>query len=152
MARSQGPVRIRRERTMSSRARIAAAVLAVTFAAAAPAAAAPPSQPGQQGFPHRPVCGPPAAGRARCHAEVVTQGDGVTPLATAGPAGYGPNELRAAYSLPATTAGGGQTIAIVDAYDLPSAESDLNTYRGQFGIPACTTGGGCFRKVGQGAA
>src|SRR3954471_24576881 len=131
---------------MSSRARIAAAVMATTFAAAAPAAAAPPSQPGQQGFPHRPVCGPPAAGKARCHAEVVTQSDGVTPLATAGPAGYGPTQLRSAYSLPSATAGAGQTIAIVDAYDLPSAESDLNTYRTQFGIASCTTANGCFRK------
>src|SRR5690348_9319400 len=100
-------------RRMSTRSRIAAAVMAASFAAAAPAVAAPPSQPGQQGFPHRPVCGPPAAGHARCHAEVITQQDGVTPLATAGPAGYGPADLRAAYNLTtATTAGAGQTIAI----------------------------------------
>jgi subtilase family serine protease len=135
-----------------TRARIAAAVMAASLAAAAPAAAAPPAQPGQQGFPHRPVCGPPAAGQARCHAEVVTRQDGVTPLATAGPSGYGPAQLRSAYNLPSSTAGAGQTIAIVDAYDLPTAESDLATYRSQFGIAPCTTANGCFRKVGQGAS
>jgi len=134
---------------VSSRARLAAAVIAASFAAAAPAGAARPSQPGQQGYPHRPVCGPPAAGHARCHSDVVTEQDGTTPLATAGPAGYGPDQLRSAYNLPSTTGGAGQTIAIVDAYDLPTAESDLNTYRAQFGIPSCTSASGCFRKMGQ---
>jgi subtilase family serine protease len=37
----------------------------------------------------------------------------------------------------------------VDAYDDPTAEADLARYRGQFGLPACTTAGGCFRKVNQ---
>jgi subtilase family serine protease len=64
------------------------------------------------------------------------------------PSGYGPADLRAAYDLP-STGGSGATVAIVDAYDDPSAESDLSTYRSTFGLPACTTSGGCFRKVGQ---
>jgi uncharacterized protein with LGFP repeats len=37
----------------------------------------------------------------------------------------------------------------VDAYDLPSAESDLANYRSQYGLPACTTANGCFRKVNE---
>ena len=41
------------------------------------------------------------------------------------------------------------TVAIVDAYDDPNAEADMNTYRSTFGIPACTTANGCFRKVNQ---
>ena len=41
------------------------------------------------------------------------------------------------------------TVAIVDAYDLPTAESDLGVYRAQYGLPACTTANGCFRKVDQ---
>jgi len=65
------------------------------------------------------------------------------------PSGYGPAELRSAYQLPSTTAGGGQTVAIVDAYDDPSAETDLGVYRAQYGIPACTTANGCFTKVNQ---
>jgi subtilase family serine protease len=50
--------------------------------------------------------------------------------------------------LPSTAAGAG-TVAVVDAYDDPSAEADLRVYRAQFGLPACTTANGCFRKVGQ---
>ncbi|HWU47834.1 MAG TPA: cell wall-binding repeat-containing protein [Humibacter sp.] len=38
---------------------------------------------------------------------------------------------------------------MVDAYDLPSAESDLGAYRSKFGQPPCTTANGCFRKVDQ---
>jgi len=65
------------------------------------------------------------------------------------PSGYFPADLRSAYALPSTTAGSGQTVAIVDAFDDPSAEADMNVYRAQFGIAACTTANGCFRKVDQ---
>jgi subtilase family serine protease len=64
------------------------------------------------------------------------------------PVGYGPDELRAAYAFPADSSATG-TVAIVDAYDDPNAERDLAVYRSQFGLPACTTSDGCFRKVGQ---
>src|SRR5215471_50779 len=38
-----------------------------------------------------------------------------TPLAAAAPAGgYGPPDLQSAYALPSSTAGAGQTVAIVD--------------------------------------
>ncbi len=40
-------------------------------------------------------------------------------------------------------------MAIVDAYDDPSAESDLGVYRAQYGIASCTTANGCFKKVNQ---
>jgi hypothetical protein len=64
------------------------------------------------------------------------------------PAGFGPADLQSAYKLSAA-GGSGQTIAIVDAFNDPTAESDLATYRSQFGLPACTTANGCFRKVNQ---
>ncbi|MCC3770306.1 putative Ig domain-containing protein [Streptomyces sp. UNOC14_S4] len=64
------------------------------------------------------------------------------------PSGFGPSDLRGAYALPAD-AGAGTTVAIVDAYDDPSAEQDLATYRSQYGLPACTTANGCFRKADQ---
>lgn len=67
-------------------------------------------------------------------------------------AGLFPAALQNAYALPSATAGRGQTIAIVDAYDDPYAESDLAVYRSQFGLPACTTANGCFRKVDQNGA
>jgi subtilase family serine protease len=41
------------------------------------------------------------------------------------------------------------TIAIVDAYDAPSIESDLAVFSAQYGLPACTTANGCFTKVDQ---
>jgi len=61
-----------------------------------------------------------------------------------------PSELLGAYGLssapaPTTT----QTIAIVDAYDDPTAEQDLEHFDQQFELPACTTVNGCFRKVNQ---
>jgi len=65
------------------------------------------------------------------------------------PVGYTPSDLRSAYALPAAPAGSGMTVAIVDAYDDPQAEHDLATYRSQFGLPACTSRTGCFRKVDQ---
>jgi subtilase family serine protease len=65
--------------------------------------------------------------------------------------GYGPSDLDSAYSVP-TTLGSGKTVAIVDAYDDPNAASDLSTYRSNFGLPACTTGNGCFKKVNQNGA
>ncbi len=61
-----------------------------------------------------------------------------------------PALLHAAYELPNETAqSSGQTIAVVDAYDDPTAESDLAVYDKQFGLPACTSGNGCFRKVNE---
>ena len=61
---------------------------------------------------------------------------------------YSPAALHAAYNLPNTGASA-QTVALVDAYDDPNAESDLAVYRSNFGLPACTTNNGCFRKVDQ---
>src|SRR5208283_3512516 len=63
--------------------------------------------------------------------------------------GFSPADLRSAYNLPSESAGTGQTVAIVDAYDDPNAESDLGVYRSHYGLPACTTANGCFKKVNQ---
>jgi subtilase family serine protease len=60
------------------------------------------------------------------------------------PSGLSPAKVRAAYNLPST--GGSGTIAIVDAYDYPTAESDLNAFSSQFGLPSCTKANGCFEK------
>jgi hypothetical protein len=70
------------------------------------------------------------------------------------PSGYGPGELRSAYNLAAaaTSNGTGQTVALIDAYDYPSAEADLAVYRGQYGLPPCTSANGCFRKVSENGA
>jgi subtilase family serine protease len=98
---------------------------------------------------HARVCpGPAAAGFALCHS-IVQVDKGGKPKPNPTPNGYGPADLQAAYNLPSASAGSGQTVAIVDAYDDPNAESDLAVYRSQFGLPACTTANGCFRKVDQ---
>ncbi len=92
------------------------------------------------------VCGAASPGFATCNARVTHNG---RPGGSGSPSGLFPADLRAAYALPSTTAGAGQTVAIVDAFDDPSAESDLARYRSQFGIAPCTTANGCFRKVNQ---
>jgi subtilase family serine protease len=86
-------------------------------------------------------------GSARCHSWVRVDGAG-KPIANVTPSGYGPADLRSAYAL-TSSGSSAQTIAIVDAYDDPNAEADLGVYRAQFGLPACTTANGCFRKVNQ---
>jgi subtilase family serine protease len=58
-------------------------------------------------------------------------------------------QFQTAYSLPSGTAGSGQTVAIVDAYDDPNIESDLAVYSSTYGLPPCTTANGCFKKVDQ---
>src|SRR5258706_9250290 len=64
-------------------------------------------------------------------------------------AAYHPADLQSAYNLPSGSQGKGQTVGIVDAFDDPNAEADLGVYRSTFGLPACTTGNGCFKKVNQ---
>jgi subtilase family serine protease len=88
-------------------------------------------------------------GQASCNADVASDASGA-PLASATPppTAYGPAQFHGAYNLPTTTATP-TTIAIVDAFDDPKAESDLGTYDAAFGLPACTTANGCFRKVSQ---
>jgi subtilase family serine protease len=63
------------------------------------------------------------------------------------PAGLWPSDITAAYGIGGT--GAGVTIAVVDAYDSPSAEADLGTFSSTFGLPNCTTANGCFKKVNQ---
>ena len=73
---------------------------------------------------------------------------GLAPLVMSGPNGYGPPDLRSAYKVAGLTSGG-RTVAIVDAYDDPNAAADLGVYRKQYGLSACTTANGCFKKVNE---
>ena len=95
---------------------------------------------------YRAVCPGPSDG-VRCHAQVVTDAH-QNPNVTAAPTGLSPAQFHTAYALP-TTGPAGKTIGIVDAYDDPTAEADLGKYSQQFGLPACTTANGCFKKVNQ---
>jgi len=82
------------------------------------------------------------------------------PFATAAPTGYMPTQVRHAYGFDQLAQNGaGQVIGIVDAFDDPTAASDLETFITQFGLAqmnglsrhtACTIAGGphpCFQKV-----
>jgi subtilase family serine protease len=101
------------------------------------------------------ACPTAPGGAARCNARVLASQE-AKPMVSAAPvSGYGPDQLRTAYGLVA--AAGQQTtavVAIVDAYDDPTAKSDLDTYNTTFGLPAFPTcsgssNAGCFRKVNQ---
>ena len=94
-----------------------------------------------------PVCpGPATAGTAHCHAQVLA--NGLNPAASTSPTGLSPATIKSVYNFPtSSTAGAGKTIAIVDAYDDPNAESDLAVFSSQYGLPACTIANGCFKKV-----
>jgi subtilase family serine protease len=71
------------------------------------------------------------------------------------PWGETPASIRDVYALPAdyTPATGGiGVIAIVDAYDYPTAKSDFDVFSKQFGLPlssenVCNGANPCFRKV-----
>lgn len=93
------------------------------------------------------VCAAATQGSASCNSirrDLVDSNGRVVPNAL--PAGYGPSDIQSAYGL---GGGAGQTVAIVDAYDDPTAEADLGVYRSTYGLAACTTANGCFKKVGQ---
>ncbi|MFJ9117821.1 peptidase S8 [Streptomyces sp. NPDC102394] len=148
-------------RTMAAAAAAAALVFA-GFGTAAQADAATASS--KATWTATPCATPKHKGELACDSYRVTGGltafqkqqaarTGVTPKAAdaATPSGYGPTNLQSAYGLTSAAAsnGSGETIAIVDAYNDPNAESDLATYRSYYGLPACTTANGCFNKVSQ---
>jgi hypothetical protein len=105
-----------------------------------PPAATPPASPAGTTA----VCPSAPLGFARCLALRVA----TTTKPAATPDGLARNDFLSAYKLPAT-GGAGRTVAIVDAHDDPTAEADLAVYRKQYGLPACTTSNGCFRKLNQ---
>ncbi|HWB67230.1 MAG TPA: S8 family serine peptidase [Mycobacteriales bacterium] len=123
---------------------LAAAISAAPVALSASAATAHPTRDAV-------VCKHAGTARARCFAIRVDRLARGRVRHSATPLGYAPSDLAAAYDLPAagTDAGSGETVAVVDAYDDPTAESDLALYRKQFHLPACTGASGCFRKVDE---
>src|SRR6266851_3278354 len=64
--------------------------------------------------------------------------------------GLTPSQIQHAYGFDllscssSNTCGSGQTVAIVDAFNDPNIQSDLNTFDSQFGLPTCTMSNGCF--------
>ena len=140
----------RRKVTLGAAAALGALLFGIPMAGATPPTStpAPILPPGLAKLASAAVCDDAGPGVAHCDARVVVDKGGA-PFRTVAPSGYGPAQFQSAYALPSASAGAGQTIALVDAYDDPYAESNLATYRSQYGLAACTTANGCFRKVDQ---
>jgi hypothetical protein len=131
----------------------AAAGLGVALSTATQTASAAAAASATSPAPTQRACDTPLRpGAPVCYALVRTditalRANAMAPDAT--PSGYGPSDLQSAYALPSGSAGSGQTVAVTELADDPNLESDLGTYRSQYGLPACTTANGCFRKVNQ---
>ena len=91
------------------------------------------------------VCAAASTTVATCHARVLKK------TSAALPAGYGPGELRAAYS---ATLRGSETVAVVGAYNDAAAKNDLDTYDATYGLGAfagCSsaTQRSCFERLDE---
>lgn len=81
-----------------------------------------------------------AAAKAAVERAAAARAKGESPAATVSSSGtLTPADLQAAYGLTSASSSGGygETVAIVDAYYDPNVQSDLATYRSEFGLPAC---------------
>ncbi|HMH46526.1 MAG TPA: S53 family peptidase [Solirubrobacteraceae bacterium] len=138
-------------------------------------AAASAAPPAPSAYTVRGLCANPSPGRSGCLGlQLVAKdprsvpGTRVLPAATTGarratsaprseaferkipwPESLTPANLLAAYSLTGVSPPSTQTIGIVDAYDDATVEADLAHFNAQYGLPPCTEGNGCFRKVNQ---
>jgi hypothetical protein len=153
--------RHRRPRTTEGCAGLlAAALLAALGAAAAPSLAASEAPARAQDAAHgkldlrRPALRSVSGARARwacpqgaCDAIVVAQPAKVSD-GSGERRGLDPQELQTAYDIPKTLSTP-QTVALVDAFGYPDAESDLAAYRAEYGLPPCTKANGCFKKVNE---
>jgi subtilase family serine protease len=134
---------------------LAGAALAVVSLGTA-AVSAPPATPGGAGLDSVPVCpGPADPDAARCHARLFVPPGRPGPQVSSAPYGLSPIQIKSAYGWTSIGDGTGKTIAIVDAYDDPTAEADLNTFSQQYGLPkTCSSTGNvqpcfAFTKVDQ---
>ena len=101
---------------------------------------------------HVAVCGlaMASAGYARCHAHIVTDAKGRAIESISPPiGGKTPANLQDAYKTTGHNGKAATIVAAVDAFGYTNAEADLAVYRSQWGLPACTTANGCFKKLNQ---
>jgi len=153
-------------RTLARLALPAALIAGLPAAADARAETVAPLPPSNYAI--RPACSTPRPGAAACFAlqlvpvsaearrhthpiGMVRRATGASPAVPSpksGALGLRPQDLHTVYSLP-TKAPSAETIALIDAYNDPTAEADLNTYSEEFGLPLCTKANGCFEQVSQ---
>jgi hypothetical protein len=93
------------------------------------------------------LCGHPTRHRYACYVQLRARAHGFQRGASK-PTGWGATALRSAYAM-GSVPPGTSTIGVIDAFGYPHAEADMNHYRAQYGLPACTTANGCFRKLNQ---
>jgi subtilase family serine protease len=91
------------------------------------------------------VCPAAEVGASHCHVLVTTDAHG-NPDVQSSPYGLSPGQIKTAYGFPTSlSAGAGTTIAIVDAYNDPTVQSDLQVFSSEYGIPC----NGCLTVVNQ---
>src|ERR1700722_7885983 len=143
---------------VTQRVILATAVLTLTTGAALAAASGPAAAAATHSSDVRRACAATSnPGFAACMVLIrtdVKQRNEAQVSPQAPPNGYGPSSLQSAYKLPSSTAGTGQIVAVVDAYNDPDAVSNVATYRSTYGLPACntTTKAGCLTVVNQNGA
>jgi hypothetical protein len=136
---------------------LAAALLLCALSGSAARAAVRPLSAKQ--YAVLPKCSAPEPGHASCLSVGVVRRARPRPKAVSpavispreGEVGYRPSDLQRAYELP-KTAPAAQTIALVDAFNDPTAEADLKSYDKEFALPECTKAAGCFSQVSQSAS
>jgi subtilase family serine protease len=86
----------------------------------------------------RRVC-KPLAGGAQCHVLLVTKGVNSSCSPSGGSCGWRPIDLQTRYNLSGSLGkGSGTIVALIELGDLPSAATDLATYRSTFGLGTAT--------------
>jgi subtilase family serine protease len=121
-----------------------AATPATAYAGTATSTSAPASASGSSHWVY--ACGTLRPGRLHClvikNTAAHPTAQTVRPNAIPSGNGYGPSQFQSAYGLTAASGadGSGTTVAVVDAYNDPTAASDLATYRSAAGLPALTSG------------
>ena len=124
------------------------------LAAAAPRAHRPLFAPRGSHLPfggsQHAVCGQAGGDAGRCLIHVLQPAAGATPersstTTVATPTGLSPSTIEGVYGYTTSpSAGAGQTIALVDAYNDPNAAADLSHFSAQYGLPAAN-----FTQVNQ---
>ncbi|HUB37021.1 MAG TPA: S53 family peptidase [Solirubrobacteraceae bacterium] len=111
------------------------------------------------------LCGAPEAGHAGCMGLrlVAREAHAQQPAGAGEPSAIeeeteppegslSPHELLSAYGLASVAAPANrQTVAVIDAYDDPTVEHDLQVFDEEFGLAACTSANECFTKVKVGS-
>src|SRR4051794_26816380 len=133
---------------------LAAGALAISgLAATVPGATAMPATGASHQVHTAKMCPSVQAHHFRCLAVAISDARGklissqsskASPLAS----GFTPTDVQKAYNLTGLSSSG-RTVAIVDAFGYPGLESDLATYRSNYGLPPCTTANGCFKRMDQ---